>query len=108
MAPAIVEAPHPRGRNRQGHGHAPSTVGTRGLPVIQAGGGQEGSLEEAIIYLKDERSRHRVERAIPTAGDGLCGSRKKECIWGHLGGSAVEHLPSAHGVIPGSWDQVLH
>ena len=25
---------------------------------------------------------------------------------GHLGGSTVEHLPSAQGVIPGSWDQV--
>ena len=23
-------------------------------------------------------------------------------MWGHLGGSAVEHLPSAQGVIPGS------
>ena len=27
---------------------------------------------------------------------------------GHLGGSAVEHLPSAQGVILGSWDQVPH
>ena len=27
---------------------------------------------------------------------------------GHLGGSVVEHLPSAQGVIPGSWDRVPH
>ena len=26
---------------------------------------------------------------------------------GHLGGSAAEHLPLAHFVILGSWDQVL-
>ena len=26
----------------------------------------------------------------------------------NLGGSVVEHLPSAQGVILGSWDQVLH
>ena len=27
---------------------------------------------------------------------------------GHLGGSVFEHLPLAHGVIPESWDRVLH
>ena len=27
---------------------------------------------------------------------------------GHLGGSVVEHLPLAQGVIPESWDWVLH
>ena len=27
---------------------------------------------------------------------------------GCLDGSVVEHLPSAQGVISGSWDQVLH
>ena len=27
---------------------------------------------------------------------------------GHLGVSVVEHLPLAQGVIPGSWDRVLH
>ena len=27
---------------------------------------------------------------------------------GLLGGSAIEHLPLAQVVIPGSWDQVLH
>ena len=27
---------------------------------------------------------------------------------GPLGGSVVEHLPSAQVVIPGSWDRVLH
>ena len=30
----------------------------------------------------------------------------KKGILGHLGGSEVERLPSAQGVIPGSWDQV--
>ena len=29
-------------------------------------------------------------------------------LWGHLGGSVVEHLLSAQGVISGSWDRVLH
>ena len=29
-------------------------------------------------------------------------------LWGHLGGSAVEHLPSAQGVILGSWNRVPH
>ena len=29
-------------------------------------------------------------------------------VWGRLGGSAVEHLPLAHSVIPGSWDRVPH
>ena len=33
---------------------------------------------------------------------------KLQYIQGRLGGSAVERLPSAQGVIPGSWDQVLH
>ena len=28
-------------------------------------------------------------------------------FWGHLGDSAVEHLPSAQSMIPGSWDRVL-
>ena len=27
---------------------------------------------------------------------------------GHLGGSVVERLPLAQGMIPGSWDQVPH
>ena len=27
---------------------------------------------------------------------------------GHLGGSAVKHLPSAQGMIPESQDQVVH
>ena len=27
---------------------------------------------------------------------------------GRLGGSVVEHLPSAQGMILGSWDQVPH
>ena len=27
---------------------------------------------------------------------------------GQLGGSVVERLPWAQGVIPGSWDRVLH
>ena len=27
---------------------------------------------------------------------------------GHLSGSVVEQLPLAQGVIPGSWDRVLH
>ena len=27
---------------------------------------------------------------------------------GHLGGSAVEHLPLAQSVIPESWDRVPH
>ena len=27
---------------------------------------------------------------------------------GRLGGSVVEHLPLAQGMIPGSWDQVPH
>ena len=29
-------------------------------------------------------------------------------VLGHLGGSVVERLPSAQGVIPGSWDQTPH
>ena len=28
--------------------------------------------------------------------------------YGHLGGSVVEHLPSAQGMTPGSWDRVPH
>ena len=32
----------------------------------------------------------------------------KELSQGRLGGSVVEHLPSAQGMIPGSWDRVLH
>ena len=35
----------------------------------------------------------------------VCPERELE---GHLGGSAVEHLPLAHVVIPESQDQVLH
>ena len=29
-------------------------------------------------------------------------------LWGHLGGSVVEHLPLTQGMTPGPWDQVLH
>ena len=36
------------------------------------------------------------------------GAVKKSWWWAHLGGSVVEHLPSAQGVIPESWDRVLH
>ena len=32
----------------------------------------------------------------------------KTMSWGHLGGSVVEHLPSAQGVIQDFWDQVPH
>ena len=32
----------------------------------------------------------------------------KKDLQGHLGGSMVEHLPLAQGVIPGSWDRVPH
>ena len=34
------------------------------------------------------------------------GNAFKQEEWGHQGGSMVEHLPSAQGVIPGSWDRV--
>ena len=33
---------------------------------------------------------------------------KIKLLLGHLGGSAVEHLPSAQGMIPGSWGGVPH
>ena len=29
-------------------------------------------------------------------------------FWGHLGGTVVERLPFAHGMVSGSWDLVLH
>ena len=32
----------------------------------------------------------------------------KRQVPGHLGGSVVEHLPSAQGMIPETQDQVLH
>ena len=34
--------------------------------------------------------------------------RSENQVKGRLGGSAVEHLPLAQGVIPGSWDPMLH
>lgn len=30
----------------------------------------------------------------------------KKALWGHLGGSVIEHLPLAQVVIMGSWDRV--
>ena len=33
---------------------------------------------------------------------------KNTLVFERLGGSAVEHPPSAQGVIPGSWDRVPH
>ena len=33
---------------------------------------------------------------------------KNYFVLGHLGGSAVEHLPLTQGMIPGSWDRVPH
>ena len=33
---------------------------------------------------------------------------RNETAWGRLAGSAVECLPSAQVVIPGSWDRVPH
>ena len=40
----------------------------------------------------------------------LCdlGMLLKFSVPGHLGGSVVEHLPLAQGMIPGSWDRVPH
>ena len=35
------------------------------------------------------------------------GLHSSRCL-GRLGGLAVEHLPLAQGMIPGSWDRVLH
>ena len=32
----------------------------------------------------------------------------KSWVRGHLGGSVVEHLPSAQVVVPGLWDRVPH
>ena len=65
---------------------------------------------------------HRVH--LPTAPHSTSPVRPRLCLWpapktsvvthiskdwlGHPGGSAVEPLPSAQGVIPGSWDQVPH
>ena len=50
----------------------------------------------------------------PVLGRGL-GSKAPGWIFqqnannkGRLGGSAVERLPLAQGIIPGSWDQVPH
>ena len=36
------------------------------------------------------------------------GKSNKKVPTGHGGGSVVECLPSAQGVIPGSWDRVPH
>ena len=33
---------------------------------------------------------------------------QKVSVLGHLDGSVVEHLPLTQGIIPGSWDRVLH
>ena len=38
----------------------------------------------------------------------LSSSRAEFELEGCLGGSMVERLPSAQGVIPGSWDRVLY
>ena len=40
--------------------------------------------------------------------DGTCELPCLKLEQEHLGGSVVERLPLAQGVIPGSWDQVLH
>ena len=37
----------------------------------------------------------------------ICGRRTSTTL-GRLGGSMVEHLPSAQGMILGSWDRVPH
>ena len=37
--------------------------------------------------------------------DSLRLPRSEVAIWGHLGGSVVERLPSVQVVIPGSWDE---
>ena len=45
---------------------------------------------------------------LPLKLKSLLKKKKKSLLRGRLGGSAVECLPSAHGVILGSRDQVPH
>ena len=51
--------------------------------------------------------RHwRPEECMPP--ESLFNMAEKSHGWGRLGGSVIERLPLAQGVIPGSWDRVLH
>ena len=40
--------------------------------------------------------------------ESLFNMAEKSHGWGRLGGSVTERLPLAQGIIPGSWDRVLH
>ena len=57
-----------------------------------------------ITYLGQNMQNPEIKRKNRTNEENTDESNVK----GHLGGSAVEHLPLAQGVIPGYRDQVLH
>ena len=45
---------------------------------------------------------------LPGAGQSPCKHMSVSVREGCLGGSVVEHLPSAQDMIPGFWDRVSH
>ena len=57
-----------------------------------------------LVYMKDIKTKTKN----PLNYQARLKRVKNFVVEGHLGGSAVEHLPSAQGVILESWDQVPH
>ena len=49
-----------------------------------------------------------LNQPTPEHNHQLLGIPQEGCVQGRLGGSEVEHLPSAQVVIPKSWDRVPH
>ena len=60
---------------------------------------------EWILGMLCNIQRHKYKRIYEGKGD--CDGIRNHSFLGRLGGSVVEHLPSAQGVTPGSWDRVL-
>ena len=65
--------------------------------------------EIAWAQRSDETSSRPPSRLVAGLGPNLgLGAQQKFIDEGRLGGSAVEHLPLAQGMIPGFWDRVPH
>ena len=75
--------------------------------TLETGGGGGGTEQQRVARFT---SKEREERPgslgfTPFQVDDAC---LKHYLLGRLGGSAIERLPLVQGVIPGSWDRVLH
>ena len=85
------------------------------MVVLRRKAGQRAVLMEGMTHSCPEGCRGGTclgtpawASRAPLSSLGHLDESSKPGTLGHLGGSAVEHLPSAQGVISGYWDLVPH